>query len=503
MGKIFNLSELEKIVLKKKKQGKKFVLCHGVFDILHLGHLNYLKSAKKVADFLIVTLTTDKYIKKGFGRPFFNQKQRAEMLSSLKIVDFVSYCNEPSAAKAIKTIKPNFYAKGIEYKDSKNDLTKKIILEKSVLKKNKGKIVFINEPTFSSSKIINQTSNIFNTQQKTFLDKIKKNYSFAQIVHYLEKLKKLKVTILGELIIDRYIFCDALGKSGKEPYLAFKELFYEDYIGGSGAIARQLSEFNRNINLITNYGNDKFNTLINRDLNKTISRKFVYNKNSKNILKKRYIDNISRHKVFGSYKYDETNEQRSHSALLKIIKNSLKNSDLLIISDYGHGLINDKISSEICNSKKFISLNAQVNAANIGYHTIRKYTNIDSLIINETELRHELRDKISNVDALSKKLLKQMKIKNLVVTMGTNGALIMNDKFKTIKCPAFSSTYIDKVGAGDSMLGVMSLCLRAGMPNDLTLFLGSIIGGLSVQILGNKDSVKYDDFLRTIEFSIK
>ena len=83
MGKIFNLSELEKIVLKKKKQGKKFVLCHGVFDILHLGHLNYLKSAKKVADFLIVTLTTDKYIKKGFGRPFFNQKQRAEMLSSL------------------------------------------------------------------------------------------------------------------------------------------------------------------------------------------------------------------------------------------------------------------------------------------------------------------------------------------------------------------------------------------------------------------------------------
>ena len=145
MGKIFNLSELEKIVLKKKKQGKKFVLCHGVFDILHVGHLNYLKSAKKVADFLIVTLTTDKYIKKGFGRPFFNQKQRAEMLSSLKIVDFVSYCNEPSAVKAIKTIKPNFYAKGIEYKDSKNDLTKKDYLEKRVLKNTKKKWSYTNQ----------------------------------------------------------------------------------------------------------------------------------------------------------------------------------------------------------------------------------------------------------------------------------------------------------------------------------------------------------------------
>ena len=108
------------------------------------------------------------------------------------------------------------------------------------------------------------------------------------------------------------------------------------------------------------------------------------------------------------------------------------------------------------------------------------------MIINEAELRHELRDKISNVETLSKKLLKQMKIKNLVVTMGKNGALIMNNKFKKIECPAFSSTYVDKVGAGD-----------------LTLFLGSIIGSLSVQILGNKNSVKYNDFLRTIEFSIK
>ena len=503
MRKIFNLSELGKIVLRKKKQGKKFVLCHGVFDVLHVGHLNYLKAAKKNVDFLIVTITTDKYIKKGFGRPFFNQKQRSEMLSSLKIVDFVSYCDEPSAVKAISAIKPDFYAKGIEYKDSKNDLTKKIILEKKVLRKYKGKMMFVNEQTFSSSKIINQSSNVFNTQQKIFLDKIKKKYSFFQIIKYLEKLKNLKVTILGELIIDRYIFCDALAKSGKEPYLAFKEIFFEDYIGGSGAIARQLFEFNKNISLITNYGNDKFNTFINRGLNKSISRKFVYNKNSKNILKKRYIDNVSRHKVFGSYNYDETNEQKSQNALLKIIKSSLKKSDLLIISDYGHGLISSKISSEICNSKKFISLNAQVNAANIGYHTIKKYTNIDSLIINEAELRHELRDKISNVETLSKKLLKQMKIKNLVVTMGKNGALIMNNKFKKIECPAFSSTYVDKVGAGDSMLGIMSLCLKAGMPNDLTLFLGSIIGSLSVQILGNKNSVKYNDFLRTIEFSIK
>ena len=70
-----------------------------------------------------------------------------------------------------------------------------------------------------------------------------------------------------------------------------------------------------------------------------------------------------------------------------------KEHDLVIVSDYGHGVITPKIANHISNSEKFISLNAQVNAANIGTHNIRKYKDINCFVINETELQHEMRQR--------------------------------------------------------------------------------------------------------------
>ena len=67
--------------------------------------------------------------------------------------------------------------------------------------------------------------------------------------------------------------------------------------------------------------------------------------------------------------------------------------DLVIVSDYGHGLISEKNAKLICEKAKFLALNAQVNAANIGFHSLKKYRNVNSVIINEKEIRHELRDK--------------------------------------------------------------------------------------------------------------
>ena len=87
--------------------------------------------------------------------------------------------------------------------------------------------------------------------------------------------------------------------------------------------------------------------------------------------------------------------------------------------------------------------------------------------------------------------------------MGKNGAIIVSKNGKYIYCPAFAKNVVDKVGAGDSMLSLLSLCLINKIPKDLSLFLGSIIGGLSVEVIGNKKAVIYDELLRTIEFAIK
>jgi len=120
-------------VLKTKK--KKIVLCHGVFDLVHLGHIEHFKSAKSYGDYLIVSLTLDKFIKKGPGRPLFNEQQRMEYLKQIKIVDQVILSKTESSIDIINTIKPDFYVKGPDYKNKFNDKTKKIILEKRLLRK--------------------------------------------------------------------------------------------------------------------------------------------------------------------------------------------------------------------------------------------------------------------------------------------------------------------------------------------------------------------------------
>ena len=102
----------------------------------------------------------------------------------------------------------------------------------------------------------------------------------------------------------------------------------------------------------------------------------------------------------------------------------LKDHYLVIVSDYGHGLISKKSAKLISRKAKFLALNAQINAANIGYHSMKNYKDVDCVIINENEIKHELRDKNSNIKFLMKKLSISQKISNLVVTRGTRGALL-------------------------------------------------------------------------------
>ena len=124
---IKSIKSLEKIIKQKKNYRKKIVLCHGVFDILHVGHIKYFKDAKKRGDYLIVSITADKFVNKGKGRPIFKDIYRAEVLSSLKDVDIVYINNNLTAVKLIKSIKPDVYFKGLEYKNHKKDKTGNIL----------------------------------------------------------------------------------------------------------------------------------------------------------------------------------------------------------------------------------------------------------------------------------------------------------------------------------------------------------------------------------------
>ena len=194
--KIFSLEKLQKIIAKEKVKKKKIVLCHGVFDLLHIGHIKHFKEAKKNGDILVVTLTPDVYVNKGPNRPAFNEKLRMEALASLDDVDYVALNLTPTAIKIIYKLKPHIYCKGSDYKNHKKDISGQIKNEIRAVKNIKGKIIYTKDLTFSSSKLINQYENIYSDLQKLFIKKIKKKYTFSKIRSLIDSFKKIKVLII-------------------------------------------------------------------------------------------------------------------------------------------------------------------------------------------------------------------------------------------------------------------------------------------------------------------
>ena len=166
--------------------------------------------------------------------------------------------------------------------------------------------------------------------------------------------------------------------------------------------------------------------------------------------------------------------------------------------------ISEKIASNITKICKSISLSAQLNAANLGMHTINKYKKIDTVVINEMELRQEMKDRNSQIKILMKKLTQRIKIKNLIVTRGMNGS-ILYDKVSNqyIECPAFATNVVDKVGAGDAMLSIISIALSLGIDKHLSMLLGSLAAAQSVESMGNSLFVDKNRMLKVIESLIK
>ena len=142
MKKIYTTEQLIKKIKLEKIKNKKIIHCHGVFDLIHVGHIKHFREAKKNADFLVVSITADKYVNKGTGRPIFSENLRAEVLASLEFIDAVYINNYTTPIKLITLIKPNIYFKGSDYKDLKKDKTKNILKEISYVKKNSGKILY-------------------------------------------------------------------------------------------------------------------------------------------------------------------------------------------------------------------------------------------------------------------------------------------------------------------------------------------------------------------------
>ncbi|WP_457786646.1 adenylyltransferase/cytidyltransferase family protein [Geobacillus sp. Geo 8.1] len=154
--KFVSLEELSEIVKRLKKENKIIAHCHGCFDLFHIGHLRHIKAAKNLCDVLVVTITPDRFVNKGEGRPAFNEQYRAEMISALEMVDYVAINNWPSAVETLKLLSPHYFVKGSDYKEKTGNVNPNIYEEEKVCRDLGIILYYTDEITSSSTYLLNK-----------------------------------------------------------------------------------------------------------------------------------------------------------------------------------------------------------------------------------------------------------------------------------------------------------------------------------------------------------
>jgi rfaE bifunctional protein nucleotidyltransferase chain/domain len=489
--KIKNLDILEAESKQFTKEGKCVVLCHGTFDLIHTGHIRHLQEAKKQGDVLFVTITADKFVNKGPDRPVFSEILRAENLSALSCVDYVGIINAETAEEPISKIKPRIYVKGNEYKNEADDVTGKITKEKELVKKFNGEIYFTNDITFSSSSLLNEHFGVFPPKTKNYLYSFKKNYSSEVIIDLLRSLGNLNVLVVGDAIVDEYHYVEPLGQSGKGDNLSVKFNTQEQFAGGSLAIANHIAGFVNNVTVLTGLGEQESHEgFIRSKLKKNVHPELFYFQDAPTIVKRRYV-NADLSKLFEVYFYNDkpSSECIDNKLCLWLEKNTAK-FDIVVVPDFGNGLISSGMIEKLCSQARFLAVNTQVNSGNRGYHSINRYPRADFVSLNTPELRVATHDRYDSVENLAKKIIGPLGAKQLAVTLGSDGAILLNRSPQTIyKTPVLSTKVLDRIGAGDAFLSLSALCLGGGLDSDIALFVGSAAAALDVQMVCNREPI--------------
>ena len=201
INKILSLEQLANVTEALRRKGRKIVLCHGVFDLFHIGHLRHLRSAREFGEVLVVSITGDKFVNKGPDRPAFPSELRAEVLAGLSLVNYVAVIEDPSAKPGDTAVKPDYFVKGGEYFDPKQDISGKIVVEQELVESFGGELVFTRDITFSSSNLLNKFFAFHDEAARDYLGKLRRTDFEGEFKRLLERIEKMRFVVIGETVI--------------------------------------------------------------------------------------------------------------------------------------------------------------------------------------------------------------------------------------------------------------------------------------------------------------
>ncbi len=500
MEKVLSRNDID-VIKELKNNGKRIVLCHGVFDLIHPGHIIHFQEAKKMGDILVVSITAAEYVRKGPGRPYFDDEMRLKFLSAIECIDYVMISEGYTVDDVIEAIEPNLYVKGEEYAKAEDDITGKIQEEIDLVRSHGGDIAYTTGQVFSSTKLINHALPALSPEVKEFMAGFSQRYSIEDIRNYTDNMGKLKILVVGDAIIDEYIYCNVQGMMSKDMGYSARYQYKEQYLGGTLAVARHLASFSENVTLMSVIGTEEnVHSRMLDELSDKMRVDMTYSNVFESIVKSRYVSlNEKREEIDKVFAVNNLPmPMRIDKEALDKFKDKLKNKisdfDVVVLCDFGHGLIDREIMKIIQENATFLAINCQTNSSNYGKNLITKYKRADVFALDQKELNLAFSEYWQSEDELLVRLSEHFGSPGWL-TQGSQGATSVNNgHLKT--CPAFTLKVKDTIGAGDAFFALASLAVAAGASMEMGTFMGNIAGALAANIVGNKESIEKVNVLK-------
>ena len=463
---------------------KKIVFVSGRFNVSHPGHLRLLRFAKKLGDYLIVGLESDKIAK---GEAYVSETLRAEGLKSNIWVDEVILIKE-SVSKIINKIKPDIIVKGKEHE-------KKFNVEKKIVEKYGGKLFFSSgENIFSSLDIIKKEIDKKNIKTIDIPKKYIKRHNIRSdsLKKILKKFSKLKVCVIGDVIVDEYITCEPVGMSQEDPTIVVTPIDKSKFLGGAGIVAAHVAGLGGSVDLYSVVGNDKLSTFVTQKMKNYNVNSFLFKDETRQTTLKQKFRSADR-AIFKINHLQQTPINKSfQNIILKKILEKIKKYDVILLSDFNYGvLVQDLVDkiTKISLKKKIIICADSQSSSQLG--NISRFQNVSLLTPTEREARLSMHNNEDGLIVLVEKLRKKTKAKNVLLKLGQEGILIhtgndkKNIKWLTDKIGPMNLHPKDVSGAGDCLFVVSSMAKVSGANIWETAFLGSLASAIQVSRTGN------------------
>lgn len=489
LDKILSANEIvKKIGSFPRSEKAKVSMCHGVFDLVHPGHIRHLTYTKSKSDILIVSITSDIHVKKADLRPYVPQKLRAENLAALEFVDYVLIDQNETPIDNIKKIKPDFFVKGYEYISSRKD-NPKTIEEKAVLKSYGGQFLFTpGDYIMSSSNIIqNENPDLSLIKLKSLLEGEKT--PFKKIFETLRKFKGIEVLVVGDTIIDTYVNTSLLGSNAKTPTFSTKFISEKTFIGGAAIVAQHLKSAGAKVKFCSVIGKDKLSKFVKKEIKRSGIKDLTIIDNQRPTTEKKYFISDG----YRLLKVDTVENSPIKTEILNKICNHIKNhkTGIVIFSDFRHGIFSKESIKKLkgsINKKVFKVGDSQVASR---WGNILDFSDFDLITPNEREARFALADQDSSIRPLATKLYNKANCKTLIFKLGAKGILTLRRKFSNKDLRSFfvidalEKNAIDPVGCGDALISYASLGLYVSKNPLIASILGSISASILCRINGN------------------